>query len=205
MEFWGVTYIGPEIDDDEFLKTLPEDLQSLLLQMNGFVAFDGGLHVRGVCRDPDWHSLQLACQSEFALSGRYPALSASDVPFAQDFLGDQYVLRSGSVYRLLGETGEIEGLELTLGQFLECAIADPLEFLSLEPLRSFINDGERLRPGELLSAWPPFCAKESKNGVSLKAMPALERLRALANLASQLQAVSDGSKVRVITNDHPKM
>jgi hypothetical protein len=52
----------------------------------------------------------------------------------------------------------------------------------------FHADDGRLQPGQLLNVYPPFCAKESANGVSLRAVPTDEQHAFLADLASQLPA-----------------
>jgi hypothetical protein len=64
--------------------------------------------------------------------------------------------------------------------------SDPIEYLSLQPLFQFQNEGGSLQPGQLLSVYPPFCTKESANGVSLKAIPTLERITFLADFAGQI-------------------
>ena len=58
MELSGITFTGPKIDDQEFLASLPPALQEILTDSNGFILLHGALHVRGVCLDPEWHSLQ---------------------------------------------------------------------------------------------------------------------------------------------------
>ena len=80
---------GPPVDDAELLDALPRELRSFLERVNGFVAFDGGLHVRGACESPSWHSLRRRWQGEFALHERYPLLTDTDIPFAEDAVGDQ--------------------------------------------------------------------------------------------------------------------
>jgi len=46
-------YLGPPIDDPAILESLPPELVDLLRRANGYVAYDGGLHVRGACHTPD--------------------------------------------------------------------------------------------------------------------------------------------------------
>src|SRR3954470_21513558 len=60
MRLEDVTFVGPPIDDPEVLGLLPPELAGLLAGQNGFVQFRGGLHVRGACRGPAWHSLREA-------------------------------------------------------------------------------------------------------------------------------------------------
>jgi hypothetical protein len=177
-EFCGVTFVGPAIDDPATLEALPEDLRTLLVEVNGFVAFGGGLHVRGASLEPAWHALRHA-----RFAGAYPCVLASDVAFAQDAVGDQWLLRDGEVLRLHAEFGRVEPLGIDLDEFLARAETDPVETLGLHPLLRFKTDGGALSPGELLSVIPPFCFKQSACGVDLSAVPAWERLAFLAELA----------------------
>jgi hypothetical protein len=99
------------------------------------------------------------------------------------------------VYRLVGETGDLQALDVDLGSFLEQVSADPRGYLNLTPLERFSADGGRLLPGQLLSVYPPFVAKESAAGMSLRAIPAVDRLVFLASLARQLRDVPDGARI----------
>jgi hypothetical protein len=190
-------YRGPEVDDPEILGKLPEEYQELLHTVNGYVAYYGGLHVRGACQLPEWHSLRAAWLGPDAVHRLFPEVKPDDIPFAEDALADQFVIRSGIVWKLSAETGEVVSLGLDLAEFDAAVRADPDEFLQLGPLHQFRAEGGRLEPGELLSVSPPFVFKESADGVSLKAVPALERRRLLSALARQLRDVPDGTAVRI--------
>ena len=196
MELRDVIYEGPSIDDRELLTQLPDTYRELLQQINGFIQFYGGLHIRGVCTEPRWHSLTEVWVGDHALSTLYSEVRPNDIPFGQDVVGDQFVLRDTVVYHLRAETGEIASLGCTLDEFLERAQADPVGYLSLQPMLQFYNQGGTLNPGQLINVYPPFCAKESANGVSLRAISTLERIRLLAHLARQIAMRSDGSQVR---------
>jgi hypothetical protein len=191
--FGDRTYVGPRLVDAG-PGWLPEELAAVLEQVNGFVAFGGGFHLRGVCEEPKWHSLQRAWTGDSAFAARYAAVRADDVPLAQDALGDQFLLRGSRVYRLWAETGDVEALGPGLDGFLEAVQRDPIATLSLEPLQRFERDGGRLEPGELLAAYPPFCTKEAEDGVSLRAVPALDRLAWLADFAAQIGAAPEDGR-----------
>jgi len=197
----GVTYIGPAIDDPGTFTQLPADLQALLADRNGFIAYRGGLHVRGACREPRWHSLGYWWRGDDALHRHFPVLQPSDIPFAQDAMGDQFVLRDGEVHRLAAEAGELEALNMGLKGFLTAAERDPEGYLSLEPLYHFLEEGSVLEPGQLLSVYPPFITEESRGGVSLRAMPAEERLHFLAVLAAAVHRHADGARIRITPSE----
>ena len=80
-----VSFVGPEADDLEVLAAIPEDYRSFLQSMNGCILFGGGLHIRGVCKFPAWHSLRQLWIRPDALSTLYTSVEVGDVPFAQDF------------------------------------------------------------------------------------------------------------------------
>jgi hypothetical protein len=192
------SFVGPPPDDNIVLAKLPRDYTGFLQSINGCVVFGGGLHIRGASDKPDWHSLRRAWIGEDRLSELYSEVNADDVPFAQDCLGDQFLLRSQSVLRLHGETGEVEDLAVGWREFFTAAAANPNEFLSLQLLERFRSEGGSLEPGHLLNVYPPLCTRESANGVSLKAISARQRIRFLADLAAQIGGLSDGSKIRMI-------
>lgn len=162
LEFKGTLYVGGEVDDESTLASLPDELRSFYQDVNGIIAFQGGLHIRGCVVNPHWHSLGEAWHGNQALYKIFPVLRESDIPFAQDCLGDQFVLRLGTVWHLMAESGEIEDLELELFDFLEEAIKEPIDFLSLEPLLVFLEEDQILEPGYLLRPDPPFIVEAEK-------------------------------------------
>ena len=197
MKLDYLTFQGPPIDDEEILSLAPAGLRRILSQVNGFIQFGGGLHVRGACHEPHWHSLRRAWQGDDAIHRRYSALLVEDVPFGQDCVGDQYLLTQDSVIKLAAESGDIEELKMPITEFLEAVQRDPVEVLGLAPLLRFHEEGGTVLPGQLLNVYPPFCTQEASNGVSLAAVPASERLAYLADLSKQLQTVADGQQMEI--------
>lgn len=192
------SFVGPWPDDNVVLAKLPRDYADFLRSINGCVVFAGGLHIRGASKQPDWHSLRSAWFGEDRLSKIYSDVSPDDVPFAQDYLGNQFLLRSKSVLKLHGETGEIEDLAIGWQGFFSAAAANPKEFLSLDLLDQFRKEGNSLEPGQLLSVYPPLCTRESANRVSLRAIAALERIRFLADFAARIRGLQDGTQIRIV-------
>src|SRR5260221_7066003 len=106
------SYAGSDITDTEILQELPEDYLQLLNQVNGFILFNGGLHVRGAVMSPEWHSLRKAWIGEPSLHQLFAAVEEADLPFGQDCFGDQFLLRAGIVHKLHAEVGEVESTGL---------------------------------------------------------------------------------------------
>lgn len=201
MNLSGVTFRGPELTESPLVFELPTGYANLLRQINGFVAFDGGFHLRGVCNLPAWHSIAEAWRGTSAIYRLFPAIHESDFPFGQDCMGDQFILRDAVVHKLSAEAGELASLGLSLREFFNQLSADPFEFLQLHPLVQFQRDGGRLEPGQLLAAYPPFITKEAANGVSLRAISSAERIAFLADMARQLATLSDGQQFRVVLTE----
>lgn len=151
--------------------------------------------MRGACREPAWHSLREAWLGDDAFHRHYPDVHADDIPFAEDAVGDQWLLRDGQVLRLAAETGEVESLGVDLEGFFAAVEADPIETLGLHPLLQFHQEGGKLQPGELINIYPPFCMKESGDGVSLRPVPARERHAFLWDMAAQLRDLPEGAGV----------
>ncbi|HEY8599730.1 MAG TPA: hypothetical protein VIL85_14930 [Thermomicrobiales bacterium] len=201
MEFDEITYQGPPIDDTVVLAQLPAVLRQVLAQVNGFIAYGGGLHIRGTCNTPAWHALDRVWHGERALHRAYGALLPTDIPFGQDAVGDQFILRDEAVYRLDGETGALTNLDRGLLDFFADVAADPIEVLGLRPLHQFRLEGGMLLPGQLLSVYPPFCTVEAAAGVTLRAVDADERLTFLAHFSAQIATANDGDRVRIVITD----
>ena len=194
MNILGITWRCAGIDDVEILHALPEELVTVLGEINGFIVHAGAVHVRGACLGPEWHSLRVAMHGPQAFHRLYGDVLPSDIPFAQDQVGDQFLLRSGSVCRLAAETGEIEPFCANLRHFLGGLQGDVEDFFT-------VGLSQQLEPGELLHACPPFCVKESGAGASLQPCPASQVILFHADFARQIRNIPDGGKIEIRFTD----
>lgn len=185
----------PDFEDLEF--EIPNYLKSILSQINGYIQYHGGFHLRGICKNPEWHSLQEVMHGKFSLHTKYPSLLKTDLMFAQDCMADQLFLREGKVYKLYSECGDVELLENSIEEFFSNYIENPVEYLSLEPLIQFQSEGKNLNPGEVLCAYPPFCTEQAKAGVYLGAVPISEALNYLPEIANAMSNLADGEGLNV--------
>ncbi|MFD2784770.1 SMI1/KNR4 family protein [Hymenobacter rubripertinctus] len=193
----GIIYTGGELTDLVTLARLPVYLQAFLREQNGVVAYFGGLHIRGCVAAPGWHSLAGVWQGERALWRTYTELKKSDIPFAQDCAGNQFLLRGDAVLFLDTETGELADLDVDFKHFLFGAGKFPLEALGMEPLRAFQQAGGVLRAGQLLSLYPPLCiALKDHSKAAAKAVAVTERLAWLARFHEQIKHLPDGQPVQ---------
>jgi hypothetical protein len=194
MELPGITWTTEEMDDSEILSELPADLVTVLCEKNGFILHDGALHVRGACLVPEWHSLRAAMHGPNAFHVFYDDVRPADIPFAEDQLGDQYLIRDGVILRLSAETGEVEYLVENLEGFFR-RVSDNIE--------GFLNVGldHKLQPRQLLHIHPPLCFQESGKDAFLRALPASEVILSHADLARQIKNIPDGGHVRIEIGD----
>ena len=197
MTLQGVTYQGPRLTSPEPLAGLPDDLFEILWQVNGFVAYAGGLHVRGVVDQPEWHSLQLYRSGEMALHRLFSAIEESDLPFGQDYLGNQFVLREETVWKLRADTGEIRSLDVDLPHFLDEARRDPVEYLELQLLARYSEHVGMLEPGQLVHTIPPLFMTREQNKLAMKPAPVSNTISFLAHLARQIENVPEGAEVNL--------
>ncbi len=190
----GLTYIGTAIDDKATYSKLPKELQHILIETNGYIAFGGGFHLRGACSSPDWHSISAFWEGEYALSRLFNNVLSTDIPFAEDCMGDQFIIREGNILKLLAETGDIEDMETNFADFLAEIESNPVDFLLLQPLIQFYSDGGKLEPGESLFVYPPFCTVEASGKIILDPMDSMQLLVAHARMADRLSKLSPGER-----------
>lgn len=176
-------------DDKELFDELPTNLRAVIASPNGFILNHGAIHFRGCVKRPAWHSLRAAWRGPHAFHLLYPDILETDVPFAQDQVGDQFLLRGKEVFQLDAETGAVSRFEADLQSFLSGIAGDIAEYLN-------VGLYHQLQPGFLLHAHPPFCVAESGQGISLRPVPAEELILFHADLANQIREVPDGGKVK---------
>lgn len=193
MKLQGITYKNQTIDDESTFRQLPEILQRFLKQLNGVVAFKGGLHIRGCTSNPSWHSINHVWSGKLAFWKHYPDILDTDVPFGQDCMGDQFLLRGEKVIKLYAETGDVQDLNLNFVAFLDEIENDPVEFLGMFPLVHFEMDGKELQPGQLLQADPPLSLNPSGNNIFLKAIPVEEQLLFLSEFYKRRKRTEEGN------------
>lgn len=189
----AVTWTGPEINEWPLLEALPVSLGGVLRQNNGFIACAGGFHLRGICSMPDWHSLQAAMTGPRAIHRLFPHVRWSDIPFAEDCYGDQFLLREFKVWHLDAETGGLHNLTLTLKEFFGALATRPVDFLGLQPLVSFQEQGHKLAPDQSLLCWPPVGTRQAADGLTVKAVGRNQHLEFLSHVARQMSQAKPGA------------
>lgn len=154
MEFKGVIYMNEEPADEGLIERLPEDLAAFYKDINGIIAFNGGLQIRSCDSSDHWNSLERFWQGDDSFAKVYPNVLPSDIPFGQDCVGDQFLLREDRVHLLSAETGEVMDMEVSFDEFLESCAEDPVDYLAMEPLVHYLSLEETLEAGQLVHVTP---------------------------------------------------
>lgn len=174
---------------DRIPSALPAGLRDYHARGGALWLFNGLLQIRGLDPEPPWNHLFRYWTGEKAFHRAYQSLTPSDVPFAQDGFGDQFILREGKVGKLLCETGDFEATDLSFQDWLAQVHAHPTETLN-------INLDLQLTPGKLFHAFPPFCMAESSQA-SFREISLDEVLDFHAYLASQIRGLQDGQQIEI--------
>lgn len=191
MKLEGVTWEAGGTTDFGLLRFLPDELKELIEPSGGFILHHGAIHFRGCTHDPEWNNLRMVSWGDHSLKYLYRSVDVDDIPFAQDQVGDQYLLRGDEVFHLNAETGEAARFAKCLTEFLEGIDEDIEAYLNVS-LR------HRLMPGQALHAYPPFCVAESSGGQSsLKPVSVVELLRFHADFARQIAEIPDGGQIEI--------
>lgn len=198
-----MTYQGDHVDTALLAELaihyqLPEGYQNLVLEVNGFVQFNGGIHIRGVVRTPDWHSLMYAMEGDHAYHELYAMIEPTDIMFGEDCVGSQYFLRQGVVYFLDTQTGELENLEMDFSAFIEQMQAEPVQMLGMYPVLQFQDQDQTLKPGEVLAEKPYMFTKEAEKGVALKAIDTTTYRLLLAKVCAQVLALPEDEEYSMV-------
>jgi len=189
-----IIYIGQEIDDFDTFDILPSYLKKFYLKQNGLIAFNGGLHIRGCIKFPQWHSLNNAWFGSIKLSESFESIEINDVPFGQDCFGDQFVIRNNNIWRLSSETDQIKDLGIDFYEFIKLINCRPEEILGFHDLGTI-----KIKPGQLVNVFPPFCV-EAKNGYSLKPIENDEQIRFLSYFSKKMKKNPNGTLIDLELN-----
>jgi hypothetical protein len=187
MKLIGITYKNTSIDDGGTFRSLPKVLQQFLQQVNGIIAYKGGIHFRGCCVEPTWHSIQEAWNGKLAFWKNYSDILDIDIPFAQDCMGDQFLLRGEKVIKLHSETAQVEFLNIDFIGFLDEIEKDPVTFLGMHPIIQFEMEGKSLEPGNLLNSSPDG---------KIKSLTVEDQLQYLVKISKQKRSMEDDEGIK---------
>lgn len=168
----------------------------LLEATNGAYFFDHALHLFGACEAPRWHSLR-AWNDAATWRDAYPDGAAGLVCFAEDAFGDQFAYRDGEVVSFEAELGRVVPAAASFVAWLEDLLARPEAILPVDVIAAQRAEGKPLAPGTQLFAYPPLFSPESREGVTVGAVDAVEAMRFRGQLATRIRDLPPGSRLEI--------
>ena len=177
-----------------------------LLELHNGGYFHGhALHVFGACEGPAWHSLR-AWNATATWRDTFGDATDGLVFFAEDAFGDQYAYtsvpgQSGSVVCFEAELGRVVPVANSFLDWLEEMVERPSSALPVDVVVAQTTAERRLHAGTHLYAWPPLFAAESRDGVSVGHVDAVEAMRFRGELARQIRNVPAGTQVKIDLGD----
>lgn len=176
---------------------LGSELFNVLLQKNGFYAFESALHVFPIAQDPSdgvegWNSMSL-------WRHEYEDIGEGFLFFGEDVLQDQFclVLKKPGVFRFIAETGQAEFMADSFEKWAERILAD----YNVETGWPLASEWQKkhgpLKPGQRLMPKIPFVTGGEYSLDNLWAGDAVEGMRFKGSIARQIRDVPEGSSIRL--------
>jgi hypothetical protein len=174
----------------------------LLEICNGAFLYGRALHFFGACARPPWHSLAQWNARE-TWRDAYRDLTDGLIFFAEDAFGDQfaYTGRGGEVVVFEAELGKVVHAAPTFMLWIESILAAPESLLPIELLKGERAAGKNLQAGSQLFAYPPLFSVESREGVEIGHVDAIEAMRFRGQLALQVRDMPSGTQVKIEIDD----
>ena len=196
MNLPDIIYENSEITDRETFALMPMELKEFYLDHNGIVAFQGGIQFRGCLTSPIYLSIREIWKGDSNLFETYHEVEEQDIPIAQDAFGDHYLYRDGRIYKLSGETGELDYLHLLFKEFIAEIERNGIEFLIIEPIYDLASTGINLKPDQMMNVYPPFMMK-SKRQRNFRPVSTSEQIAFLKSLYLQTKDLDEDQQIRI--------
>lgn len=177
------------------MQEIPTEYKRYLESGQPLWLYHGNLQIRGLSVEPRWNNLHRYWLGERAFHKAYNSLLETDIPFAQDCFGDQFILRKEIVFKLQCESDDYEKTGLSFSQWLNWIGENPDERLN-------VDTSVAISPGNLLMAFPPFCFKEASSA-SIKEISMDEVHAFHAEIASKIRNLGDGEKIELRFGNDP--
>lgn len=175
---------------------IARDLQWLLNQKNGFVAFESSLHVLPLglavmsSNLSDWNSPNTWRDS-------YRGLADVGLYFAEDIFGNQFCARDDGIFAFDAETAETKGIASGLDQWAELILDDYAYWSGFPISHEWQLQNGALAPGSRLVPRRPFVLGGEYSAENLRAIAAARGMRWRGNLANQIHGLADGAQIKL--------
>jgi hypothetical protein len=173
-------------------------LEPLLRERNGFLAFQGALHVFSASDadvTPLGYSLGFWNSPESWRRG-YDGAVDDLLFFAQDVFGEQFGLSDGTVCRFNPETGRTREIGASLGEWAARILRTPAQETGFPLAEEWQWRHGRLKPTHRLIPKVPFTFGGDYDLANLYAADVLQAMRTRATIWRQTRHLPPGTRVR---------
>lgn len=177
------------------------ELATLLAQKNGFLAFEGALHVFPTGPVLTGYNLE-QWNSETLWRAAYADVVQDMIFFAEDLFGEQFCIHGTSIWRFNPETGDRKELAPTVEYWAQRMLKDYQRETGYALAHEWQTRYGPLPLGQRLLPKIPFVAGGAYAIENLYATDGVTGMRVRADLARQIRHLPDGTIIRFqITDD----
>ena len=172
-----------------------DELLELLVERNGFYAFESALHIfPSNCSDSlmdieTWNTNTL-WRDEFG------AAAKELVFFAEDAFGEQFAISQGSIYRFDPESAAVKEFGSTLDDWAERILLDYAFETGYQQIHEWQQRNGKLGDDQRLIPKTPFVLGGSYEVDNLFALDAVKAMRYRADIWKQIRDLPDGTPVQ---------
>ena len=197
LEIGGAPFargIGSSIDVLDHLGEIGISIRDVLAKKNGFFCFESALRffpsvtVEASWGRAEWNSPDL-------WKADYRGLADNIFCFAEDVFGQQFVVRDGKIGTFEVETGDFTIVALSLEEWASMMLLDYNQMTGFSLAHEWQVRHGPLHPRHRLMAKTPFVLGGEFSLANLAALDSLQLMKTLGNLAHQIHALPDGSRI----------
>lgn len=180
--------------------TLADDLLTMLMQSNGFYAYESALHVFSTHTAPAEMNLE-DWNKEGLWRSAYQGLADNCLFFAEDVFGGQFCIKNDEIYAFDPETGGLEYLASDIEGWVNVIFED-YEMLTGYPLaHDWQKLNGRIPLGSRLLPKIPFIAGGDFTLGNLYLSHAVDGMKFRAEIAVQIKDLPEGARIEINFSD----
>jgi hypothetical protein len=197
LEIGGAPFaggIGSSIDVLDHLGEIGTSIRDVLTKKNGFFCFESALRFfPSVTVEASWGLAEWNSPDLWKVD--YRGLADNIFCFAEDVFGQQFVVREGKIGTFEVETGDFTIVALSLEEWASMMLLDYNQMTGFSLAHEWQVRHGPLHPRHRLLAKTPFVLGGEFSLANLAALDSLQLMKTLGNLAHQIHALPDGSRI----------
>ncbi|WP_108513694.1 SMI1/KNR4 family protein [Bradyrhizobium algeriense] len=198
LEIAGTPFVRDiecSIESLDHLGEIGTSIRDVLARKNGFFCFESALRFfPSVTVETSWGLAEW--NSSDLWKADYRGLANNIFCFAEDVFGQQFAVCEGKIGTFEVETGDFRTVALSLEEWASMMLLDYNQMTGFSLAHEWQVRYGPLRPRHRLMAKTPFVLGGEYSLENFAALDSLQLMKTLGNLAHQIHALPDGSKVK---------